>query len=83
MYLCDLGATLNLRAVERLKRLAVLLNWLLLKSSMIEATCGKSDVTAAASDVRLLPMNGIVNVRFEERLDAVKLLISGKNEMMR
>lgn len=83
MYLRDLGATLNGRAVERLKRLAILLNWLVLKSSVIEATSGKLDVTAAVSDVRLFPMNGIVNVRCEGCVDTVRLPISGKNGMMR
>jgi hypothetical protein len=57
--------------VEKLKRLAVLLSWLLLNSSKVEATSSESDVAVAVSDFHLFPMNGIVDMQCDECLDRV------------
>jgi len=57
--------------VERLKRFAVLLSWLLFNSSKIEVTSSESDVAVAVSDFHLFPMNGIVDLQCDECLDRV------------
>jgi hypothetical protein len=63
LYACDLEVPLNGAAVDLLKRLAVLLSWLLTNSSMMEDTSGEVDAAATTSDDSRFPMKGILGVQ--------------------
>jgi hypothetical protein len=62
LYACDLEVPLKGVAVDLLKRLAVLLSWLLPNSSMMEDTSGEVDAAATSDDSRF-PMKGILAVQ--------------------
>lgn len=60
LYSCDREVPLIGRAVDLVKRRAVLLSWLLLNSSTTEDKSAEAMGVAPTSDVNLLPMKGIL-----------------------
>lgn len=60
LYSCDREVPLMGRAVDLVKRRAVLLSWLLLNSSTTEDKSAEAMGVAPTSDVNLLPMMGIL-----------------------
>ena len=60
LYACDLEVPLKGASIVLLKRLAVLLSWLPLSSSIMEEMSSEVGAAATSDDSRL-PMNGIVD----------------------